>query len=232
MGVALVRELQSEGHVLAVAKILKTNLVLLLAGGQEFSYPGNEIRQLLDEPQLAQALGSEETYQVQSVRDQLSMSTNDERIIVEDLSGKNPCESGFAEKAAALVRVLRDAGLEQYTALGTNCSIEREDERSDSPMAGAIADAALNRERLEASLDGTIRGAGVTIYSDVDGDRLKLTLEPRRQDLDTPVLFAQLNIHTDDVDTDEVIDQERLRARLCRTYESVLQMSQTVISST
>jgi hypothetical protein len=179
--------------VLRALENLKSSIVVLPAKDANIEISTVELSQVVRNPSSAQ-LG--DIMQFSSLKDQTAIVLAGGKVDFQDQSGEEPTRHRLPEIVHGFLNILRRQGLDAYRAYGFNFEVTF-DCRDYQTAAESISDQYVNFKALQDRAGIDVRGAGVKLFFDHSESHCRLVIEPRLQDVSTPVVFASVNYHYD-----------------------------------
>jgi len=172
---------------------IKSSIVVLPAKDTNVEIGSLELSKVISNPSGGQ-IG--EVLQFTSLKDQTAIVVVGGKIQFQDESGGEPTKHRLPEIVQGFLSILRGQGLDSFKAYGFNFEVTF-DVREYPTAAESIADQFINSKALKDRAELDISGAGVKLFFDHSGGRCRLVIEPRLQEVTTPVVFATINYHYD-----------------------------------
>lgn len=183
----------------------------------------SEIRGELDIDQLRDTIGEDlepgspvgvpvALVRLRSVRSQMVVALEGNKVWVADQSEDLPAREDFVGKALS---VLAQIGVAPATAHGWNLDVTF---KTDANRAGTEIASRLISERTQEALGAALLGANAQLMYEKGGVRYTLKVEPRRQRLDSDMLYAHLNSN---YELPVPPDEQAAKAELQHTHDEL-----------
>jgi len=176
-----------------------------------------ELQGVLSQPiTLSQALtvdpargGTAQSIVIESMRSQKSVTVSPQRLEVHDLSGRqNLVDTGLAELAARLFDIL---AIGTTTALGFNYEMAMELDAGQR-ASQVIADRLIAQQALLVPEGVEAIGGGVKLFLRGINATYTIAIEPRQNDINTPLVWSACNCNTGNGEIPDVPElQEQLQ---------------------
>lgn len=197
----------SDGMALNPSKV-HSSIVVLASGKIDVSLDAAELGQIIRDPQI-ETISPANLATITSLRDQIGVEIQRNRLQIRDHSDSLPCRDGFTRIAAELVNLVRQADTTTLTAYGFNYDVAFGLGKHDK-AARTIAQRFMNTEAIERLSGIHVAGGAVRFFYHRDHRRCYLYLEPRRNDLEASEFYAHVNVHFDLEKEDVLVAEEAL----------------------
>lgn len=129
---------------------------------------------------------------IRSMRDQIEVAIDPQRIVFNDEYADRFIGEGFAQRASDLIALLMEIGVRPQER-GWNFKVEYRQPDEDGPAAARILNRFVNSQVL-GQLSGQLTAAELKIHFG-ENPKWFLDLEPRWGDLSSNLLFVHGNVH-------------------------------------